>query len=114
MRLVIIVTILLLLLAQAEAQSPAPATPPTAAVKEQPVGIAPDVHARLERLLLQRQVFGLQLDGLEKDYRAKARELDDKRREVEAAIADEAGKVKLDPKLFRPDLATKTWRKVQP
>lgn len=72
--------------------------------------IAPDAYARIERLVLEQRVLALRRELLERDHAALGRDLQEKVRELEAAIAEEAGRAKVE-KGLRPDLNTKTWRK---
>ena len=74
---------------------------------EKPTPLSAESLARLEKLALEQRVRFLEMEAAQRAYQ-------DKLREGDIAIAEEAAKAKLDPKAYRPDLGAKAWRKVGP
>jgi hypothetical protein len=98
-RLLMVLALLIVVDVPALAQAPG----------EKPTPLSPDAYTRA----LERDNVGLQRQVLDRDYEALKRQLDERARALDAALAEEAAKAKLDGKAYRPDTASRTWRKVQ-
>jgi len=67
----------------------------------------------IERVVLERKVLEERSQKLQQEVRALEAEYQARARELDGLVEAAAKRAGVDPKRFRPDVGTKTWRPIK-